>query len=313
LIKTLPSGKKIKLEQSKRAKRGFYRLPEIYLSWQSWSLSMTELQIILLVCAFVFVGALYWWGKKNDDQSIKRPFKHGQSPAQTPEEENYGVVPVTPASSVSAAKKALDRAMSSAMAIPSESIAVGATSEVAQTVSSMTVQNGNEAMTERIAYDGNVVHATAAAQGASESVHPTHAPAKEVDVQIFALLVLSPSRELTRMQIHTAMEASRLSWQAQEGVYAHLDAAGQVVFQVANVVEPGYFPAIDAAEFTTPGVALVLNLPTSITPYRAMDEFITVARKLNQSLNGKLYDAHRHVIKESDLRAMRDYAQSITY
>jgi cell division protein ZipA len=85
------------------------------------------------------------------------------------------------------------------------------------------------------------------------------------------------------------------------------------VFQVANVVEPGYFPAIDAAEFTTPGVALVLNLPTSITPYRAMDEFITVARKLNQSLNGKLYDAHRHLIKESDLRAMRDYAQSLTY
>jgi FtsZ-interacting cell division protein ZipA len=271
---------------------------------------MTELQIILLVCAFVFVGALYWWGKKNDDQSIKRPIRHDRSSAQTPEKENYKVVPVTPASSVSAAKEALNRAMGISMAIPSESIAVGAT---AQTVSSITVQNENEAMTERIAYDDNVVHATAAAQGASESVHPAHAPAKEVDVQIFALLVLSPSRELTRMQIHTAMEASRLSWQAQEGVYAHLDAAGQVVFQVANVVEPGYFPAIDAAEFTTPGVALVLNLPTSITPYRAMDEFITVARKLNQSLNGKLYDAHRHVIKESDLRAMRDYAQSITY
>jgi len=289
---------------------------------------MTELQIILLVCAIVFVGALYWWGKKNDDQTMKRPFKHDRLPAQTPEEEDYEVVPVTPAPPVNAAKRALDRAMGSSTTTQPESIAVaavGATSEVemasvmpsietATSTVGMDVQDENEAMTERMAYDDSIIHASAAAQQvASESVRPAHTPVQEVDAQIFALLVLSPSRELTRMQIHTAMEASRLSWQAQEGVYAHLDAAGQVVFRVANVVEPGYFPAIDATEFTTPGVALVLNLPTSITPYRAMDEFITVARKLNQSLDGKLYDAHRHLIKESDLRAMRDYAQSLTY
>ncbi len=65
--------------------------------------------------------------------------------------------------------------------------------------------------------------------------------------------------------------------------------------------------------FESPGVALVLELPNAITPYRAMDEFITVARKVSQNLGAKLYDSHRHLIKESDLKAMREYAQSLTF
>jgi cell division protein ZipA len=44
-----------------------------------------------------------------------------------------------------------------------------------------------------------------------------------------------------------------------------------------------------------------------------MDEFITVARKVSQNLGAKLYDAQRHLIKESDLKAMREYAQGLTY
>jgi len=138
------------------------------------------------------------------------------------------------------------------------------------------------------------------------------APLAASQSQIFALLVLSPSRELLRKQVHAAMEASRLTFH-NDGTYVHRDATGNIVFRVANVVEPGFFPNLDDDNFATPGIALVLELPSSITPYRAMDEFITVARKVSQNLGGKLYDAQRHLIKESDLKAMREYAQSLTY
>jgi FtsZ-interacting cell division protein ZipA len=131
--------------------------------------------------------------------------------------------------------------------------------------------------------------------------------------QIFALLVIDPIRSFSRHDIHNAMLGAGLIF-SSNGVYVFSDKQGYPIFRVANVNEPGYFPDLDdnPDEFSTVGVALVLELPAAVTPYRAMNDFITAARRISQSLGGNLYDAQRRLIKESHLREMREYAQSIT-
>ncbi len=270
-----------------------------------WRRVVTELQVILLVCAVVFVVVLYWWGKKNDPQKIKHRVVHEKFQASTPEEEGYVVTPITPKPSDSetavTASKKLGGVRHQQVKSLDEDNALASRMQ--------TMDSSYELVTPEIRM--------AMTHIATELPYTVEPPEQQEPVvvqqsQIFALLVLSPSRELSRKQIHSAMEASRLSF-SQDGTYIHCDNVGNPVFRVANVVEPGFFPALDDDSFRTQGIALVLELPSTITPYRAMDEFITIARKVSQSLDGKLYDAQRHVIKESDLKAMREYAQNLTY
>jgi len=272
---------------------------------------MTELQIILLVCAVVFVGALYWWGKKNNQQQMQRPFTHDAIEAESPEQEGFEVIPVIKKPSLVAE---IAKPEMSHPTVTQAPIAPLHTNKE-NPVSSVAVQNEVDdgiALTSRMAHVDVTTQDVHVSQATDTSMASEHESVQGSQSQLFALLVLSPSRELSRKHVHAAMEASRLSFH-HDGTYVHRDATGNIVFRVANVVEPGFFPNLEDDSFSTPGIALVLELPSSITPYRAMDEFITVARKVSQNVGGKLYDAQRHLIKESDLKAMREYAQSLTY
>ena len=278
---------------------------------------MTELQIILLVCAVVFVGALYWWGKKNNAQQMQRPFTNGMMDADTPEQEAFEITRISPKPNLAAEVTRSAATLTTEAPKPVFDFSKETTNMSASPTSAHDDINVNDelALASRMSYieTPTDIHAEATHHIPSEPLAATeHNPSQASQSQIFALLVLSPSRELSRKHIHASMEASRLSFH-NDGTYVHRDATGNIVFRVANVVEPGFFPSLDDEDFATPGIALVLELPASITPYRAMDEFITVARKVSQNLGGKLYDAQRHLIKESDLKAMREYAQSLTY
>lgn len=286
---------------------------------------MTELQIILIVCAVVFIGSLYWWGKKSKNEPMQRAYRKESLPAETPEEEDYEVTPIkrnevpVSASATSLAQTVKEGMLSrKPMVKPAEPVTgiahqapLFAESDVnpSPTTAVMPSVSELDALTARMsetpAYEAPVMSQTAS------GVHqptPTEAPQQ----QLFALLVLSASAKFTRKQLHVAMEVSRLNFH-HDGTYVKQDANGNIIFRIANVVEPGYFPPVDETDFESPGVALVLELPNAMTPYRAMDEFITVARKVSQNLSAKLYDAQRHLIKESDLKAMREYAQSLTF
>lgn len=262
---------------------------------------MTELQIILLICAVVFVSALYWWGKKNSQQQIQRHFTEESLPSERPAQDDFDVIPVV--KEIPAFLKMSPKTEEESKVNPASDAIVKPVSDDQQALTAR-VEQVEMPFTAHATEDDNVVPYASSVQETTQS--------SLSQTQLFALLVLSPSRELSRKQVHAAMEASRLSFY-QDGTYVHRDTAGNIVFRVANVVEPGFFPSLDDDAFATPGVALVLELPASVTPYRAMDEFITVARKVSQNVGGKLYDAQRHLIKESDLKAMREYAQSLTY
>ncbi|MBD3776985.1 MAG: cell division-like protein [Thiotrichales bacterium] len=139
---------------------------------------------------------------------------------------------------------------------------------------------------------------------------PGQSQGAKTEPEIFALLVLSTGgsgQEFSMEAVNQALLGVGLSFSKNQ-IYVTTDSKGREIIRVANILEPGTFPTDNLQNHTTPGIALILQLPTSIRAPAAMHDLIMMARKISQRLNGRLYNMERHLIKESDLQAMRDAA-----
>lgn len=80
---------------------------------------------------------------------------------------------------------------------------------------------------------------------------------------------------------------------------------GQVIFSVANILNPGTFDLNAMAEFRTIGVSLFLALPSPINNLEAFEQMLDVAIHLKESLDGELKDDHRNVMTAQTIEHYR--------
>lgn len=135
-------------------------------------------------------------------------------------------------------------------------------------------------------------------------------PKIEREQQMFVLMVLNTGGSGQEFKMD-AINQALLSFGttlSKNQIYVTTDSKGTEIIRIANIMEPGIFPTENLQSYTTPGLALILELPASIRAPAAMADLITLARKISQRLNGRLYNMERQLIKESDLQAMRDAA-----
>lgn len=125
--------------------------------------------------------------------------------------------------------------------------------------------------------------------------------------EVFVLLVMSTANEFPMAQVNQALFGVGLSL-SEQAIFVKNDNMGNPFIKVANMLEPGSFPSENLDDYATPGVAMILELPTTVRAPAAMHELIMMARKVSQRLNGRLYNMERQLIKESDLQSMRDAA-----
>lgn len=132
---------------------------------------------------------------------------------------------------------------------------------------------------------------------------------KPKEPQVFVIIVMG-SQEFNMVTLNQVLLSVGLGFNDQ-GIYTKLDSMNKEYIHIANVIEPGTFPSCEAESFktfTTPGIAMIMELPTSVKSVAAMDDMILIARKVSQKMNGRLYDGQRHLLKESDIKVMRDAA-----
>jgi hypothetical protein len=79
-----------------------------------------------------------------------------------------------------------------------------------------------------------------------------------------------------------------------------------MLFSVANIVEPGTFEPNRMDRFTTQGLVLILQLPGPLDAIKAFDAMVTAARSLAASLEGRLCDATRSVLTRQTISHMRE-------
>jgi len=86
------------------------------------------------------------------------------------------------------------------------------------------------------------------------------------------------------------------------------NASGEtdVIFSIANLVEPGWFDLISISNMRTPGLSIFLNLPGPIDNTTAFDAMVVVISKLESMLPVVLKDKSRTEVTKAMLQRLRE-------
>ena len=125
--------------------------------------------------------------------------------------------------------------------------------------------------------------------------------------ETFVLVVMNSSTTISVQEMHHVLQGMGAKITSGE-FYVIQNNRAEDFITIANVYEPGIFPVENAQTMQTPGVVLILELPTVVHAPKAMHEFIMLARRLCQRLEGRMYDKDRNIVNESDLQSLRDKA-----
>lgn len=143
---------------------------------------------------------------------------------------------------------------------------------------------------------------------ASANVSKDVKVAEKTDPELYIIIVMG-TEEYPWPKVNQTLQGVGLK-PSDQSIFVKYDSMGNEIIKVANLLEPGVFPVEEPSnhEFKTPGVVMILELPTTVKAPAAMHEMIMMARKISQRLNGRMYNAERQLMRESDLQQMRDAA-----
>jgi len=91
-------------------------------------------------------------------------------------------------------------------------------------------------------------------------------------------------------------------------LYHHVDPRGHVLFSLMNGVDPGTFDPSSLPELHTPALALFLRLPVHGQPGLVFEQFLDIAHRLAENLDGVLLDEHREELSSESIDRMRETA-----
>lgn len=114
-------------------------------------------------------------------------------------------------------------------------------------------------------------------------------PSADTQTIVALQLRANPGETYAGSDLFAAFEAQRLRFGRLEAFH-RLDADGETVFTVANLVNPGTFDPGAAEQFATRGVALFMLVPGEGDDVATLDAMIDCARGLADVLGGEVCD-----------------------
>ena len=116
-------------------------------------------------------------------------------------------------------------------------------------------------------------------------------------------------------KIHAALQARSLTFGVKK-IYHRLDG-DRPVFSVASLVKPGTLDPAEAAEFSTPGLSVFLQLPVATPAVAAFEDMLDTAKALARALNAELFDTEQRSLltaeRERELHTqVQDWARQHT-
>lgn len=91
-------------------------------------------------------------------------------------------------------------------------------------------------------------------------------------------------------------------------VYHHADAHGHALYSLMNGVAPGTFDPANLPGLRTPALALFLRLPIHGQPGLVFEQFLDIAHRLAEELDGVLLDERRDELSSESIDRMREIA-----
>jgi cell division protein ZipA len=116
----------------------------------------------------------------------------------------------------------------------------------------------------------------------------------EVEHKLVVLHVMTRDGAINGSALQQACAAAQLRHGEMSIYHYHDGDTGQVLFSMANMVEPGSFPADDMDGFSTPGVTLFTQLPGAKDGVEIFGKMLDAGRQLAGLLQAELRDQDRN-------------------
>jgi len=122
------------------------------------------------------------------------------------------------------------------------------------------------------------------------------------------LFVNAPYGEFNGDDIRYALTTQGLRYNPSKGVFEYPHCQydyGDVLFTVANMVNPGVFPDENLVDFSSPGMAFLMVLPVPAPVEESFDKMLQIANQAAAQLNGRLLDQHHAILTRQGINRMR--------
>lgn len=121
-------------------------------------------------------------------------------------------------------------------------------------------------------------------------------------------VVASPERSFSGSELFAATASVGLTYGPMKIFHRHAreGGAGKVVYCVANLVEPGTFPAEDVEQFSTPGITLFMRLPGTEEGMAIFSDMLGTGERLASILGGELQDQSHSSLTRQTVEHIRE-------
>lgn len=144
------------------------------------------------------------------------------------------------------------------------------------------------------------------ALGEDEAVQLNPRPEDGLPSMVIQIGLVSNRSSYTGEDIRAAMQEVDLHY-GEMGIYHRHNKTGQqVLFSVASMVEPGYFPKGSDAGFKTPGLLIFTQLPGAEDGLVIYSDMLYTAERLLALLGGNLQDETHSALSKQQVEHTRD-------
>jgi cell division protein ZipA len=128
----------------------------------------------------------------------------------------------------------------------------------------------------------------------------------DVPSKIIQLNLIAKQGEFSGSQIEQAAMASGLQ-QGEMQIYHRYSSGGgqRATFNMASMVEPGFFPFKDMSGFSTPGLTLFAQLPGPEDGLAIFSDMLFTAERMAATLGGALQDETHSTLTKQTIENMR--------
>ncbi|MBD3670675.1 MAG: cell division protein ZipA [Gammaproteobacteria bacterium] len=293
---------------------------------------MTELRLILIVVGVLFVLGIYYWGKRNRKAEAGQEYVRGEedwleklNQQRHSDEDIPTVTPVVDLDDLKAETRN-EPPIGDLDLDPEPPPEIRDRNRRGEQMQEPALFEQDEDRTGgELDEDANLVESSTAEPVSSEieleskddflldeptqsKAEPT--PRPPVDEQLILVLHVMghPDRQFDGSDLLEAMTEAGLRYGEMNIFHMHKnpDGSGPVLFSVANIVEPGTFDLQQMGDFTTPGVAMFMQLPGPEDGEKAFDKMLASGRLMAQHLDGELKDESRSTLTQQAIGHMRE-------
>ena len=129
---------------------------------------------------------------------------------------------------------------------------------------------------------------------------------------IVVLNVLTDAERIKGQELLEFLMENEMSYGEME-IFHKLDNQGEVLFSLANAIEPGTFDLSDIEEFEIQGVTLFMQIDGANQAERIFDDMLELARKISGKFSSQIFDGTRSALTQQTIGHIRQNIREMKF